>query len=82
VKLIIQTSNDDIAVLVRKEMLIGGKVWISSENNPEEVLKNGGIWVNIEFSCAPPLEQGGFISTHTSKYLLDIIPDYNSNGDE
>jgi len=76
IELILRQINADIQGRVAMEWLINGNARIDYEQNSEEVLANGGLWVYYDYSVPKPLEQMHATSVNSSRYLLEVLPDF------
>ena len=72
VKDIIEGINAKFRELIRRGYILGGEAWFDPELNSPEVLKDGRLFIDYDYTPVPPLENLMFQQRITDRYLLDF----------
>jgi phage tail sheath protein FI len=69
---IIEGVNAKFRELTRRGYILGGSAWYDEELNTPEVLKDGKLYIDYDYTPIPPLENLMFQQRITDRYLLDF----------
>lgn len=69
---IIEGVNAKFRELTRKGYILGGSAWFDAEINTPEVLKDGKLYIDYDYTPVPPLENLMFQQRITDQYLVDF----------
>ncbi len=71
---IISGVNAKFRQLKAQGYIVNASCYLDPELNGKESLQAGKLWLNYDFTPVPPLEQLGFNSIITNKYLVELLP--------
>jgi len=72
---IIEGVNAKFRELKSNEYIVDANCYLDPELNTKETLQAGKAWLDYDYSPVPPLEDLGFNSRITNKYLVQLLPD-------
>lgn len=75
---IIDSINFELTEHVSARRLLGAKVWYDPNENSTELLQQGQMWVDYDYTPVPPLENLGLNQRITGRYLVDFAQLINS----
>lgn len=75
---IIDSINFELQEHVSARRLLGAKVWYDPNENSTELLQQGQMWVDYDYTPVPPLENLGLNQRITGRYLVDFAQLINS----
>ncbi|SMB82388.1 hypothetical protein SAMN05660772_02090 [Pasteurella testudinis DSM 23072] len=72
VKDILEGINAKFRELKNLGYIVDGKAWFDGEINSKEVLKDGKLYIDYDYTPVPPLENLNFRQRITDSYLIDF----------
>ncbi|MDF1583900.1 MAG: phage tail sheath protein [Methyloprofundus sp.] len=72
---IIEGVNAKFRELKAQGYIVDALCYLDPELNTIESLQAGKLWLDYDFTPIPPLEQLGFYSHITNKYLVELLPE-------
>jgi phage tail sheath protein FI len=71
---IIEGVNAKFRELKAQGYIVNAECYLDPELNTETSMAAGKLWLDYDFTPVPPLEQLGFYSHITNKYLVELLP--------
>ena len=73
---IVEDAANRLDLMKQNGLIVDARVWMDASDNTLETIMSGGVWINYEFTPIKPLEQLGFNSSITNKFLLGVLPEW------
>lgn len=72
VKDIVEGVNARLRAWTRQGYLLGGSAWYDDTVNSKDLLKDGKLYIDYDYTPVPPLEDLAFQQRITDRYLIDF----------
>ncbi len=70
---IVESVNRKFRAWVSEGYLLGGECWIDKDANGIDIIKDGKLVIDYDFTPIPPLEDLTFQQRITDKYIADLV---------